>query len=200
MTTVTKDVIRDLLPVYVSGEATADTKRLVEEFLATDPELRSLAQAAAEVQLPPAVAPSGLESMEMRALDYTRSLLTRKMWLFAASLFFSVLPMAFAFDGHRLTFLMARDHPAVALPSLIAALAGWAGFLSISRRLSMTGMEPPPTRLTHFWWVLTGALLGASITVMVYVWLGNVVWRLAITPVCVLIAASLRRLWRSARP
>ena len=36
---VTKEVIIDLLPVYLAGEASLATRVLVEEFLAQDPEL-----------------------------------------------------------------------------------------------------------------------------------------------------------------
>ena len=48
---VTRDVIYDLLPAYFAGEASVDTRALVEDFLATDPELGRMAarfQAAAE--------------------------------------------------------------------------------------------------------------------------------------------------------
>ena len=36
---VTKDVILDLLPLYSADEASADTRALVEEYLAAHPEL-----------------------------------------------------------------------------------------------------------------------------------------------------------------
>jgi len=36
--TITRDVIYDLLPAYFAGEVSADTRTLIEEFLATDPE------------------------------------------------------------------------------------------------------------------------------------------------------------------
>jgi len=36
---VTRDVVRDLLPAYPSGEASADTNALVESFAAGDPAL-----------------------------------------------------------------------------------------------------------------------------------------------------------------
>jgi anti-sigma factor RsiW len=36
---VTRDVIVDLWPVYEAGDASADTRALVEEFLSADPEL-----------------------------------------------------------------------------------------------------------------------------------------------------------------
>jgi hypothetical protein len=35
---VTKDVIYDLLPGYFAGDVSADTRTLIDEFLATDPE------------------------------------------------------------------------------------------------------------------------------------------------------------------
>jgi len=41
--TVTRDVIYDLLPPYFSGDASPDSRALVEEFLAKDPELRKMA-------------------------------------------------------------------------------------------------------------------------------------------------------------
>jgi hypothetical protein len=36
--TVTRDVIYDLLPAYFAGDVSADTRALVDEFCATDPE------------------------------------------------------------------------------------------------------------------------------------------------------------------
>jgi anti-sigma factor RsiW len=41
-----RDVIVDLLPVYLSGEASAETRRLVESHLAADPDLARLAAEA----------------------------------------------------------------------------------------------------------------------------------------------------------
>lgn len=35
---ITRDVIYDLLPAYFAGEVSADTRVLIDEFLATDPE------------------------------------------------------------------------------------------------------------------------------------------------------------------
>ena len=38
MTNVTRDVVHDLWPLYVSDDVSADTRALVDEFLAQDPE------------------------------------------------------------------------------------------------------------------------------------------------------------------
>ena len=45
---VTREVISDLWPVYTSGEAGADTRALVEEFLREDPEFAKLLQGRGE--------------------------------------------------------------------------------------------------------------------------------------------------------
>lgn len=40
---ITRDVILDLLPLYLADEVSADTRSLVEGYLKTDPELAKLA-------------------------------------------------------------------------------------------------------------------------------------------------------------
>jgi len=41
---ITRQVILDLLPLYLANEASADTRALVEQYLVTDPELAKLAK------------------------------------------------------------------------------------------------------------------------------------------------------------
>jgi anti-sigma factor RsiW len=48
---VTRDVILDLLPLYLADEVSADTRALVEKHLEADPELARIAeQSAAELK------------------------------------------------------------------------------------------------------------------------------------------------------
>ena len=47
LTKVTRDVIEDLLPLYVAGEASRGTRTLVEAVLKRDPDLARLASAMA---------------------------------------------------------------------------------------------------------------------------------------------------------
>jgi hypothetical protein len=49
---ITRDVIIDLLPVYIGEEASDDTKQLVREYLETDPALAEMAKNAADMRLP----------------------------------------------------------------------------------------------------------------------------------------------------
>lgn len=49
MPEITRAVILDLLPLYLEGEVSADTRALVEAYLASDPELaHSLTQIASQ--------------------------------------------------------------------------------------------------------------------------------------------------------
>lgn len=49
---ITRNVIIDLLPLYLSDEASDDTNALVREYLETDPELAEMAKGTADIKLP----------------------------------------------------------------------------------------------------------------------------------------------------
>ncbi len=44
---VTRNVVTDLLPVYFAGEASGDTKVLVEDYFRQDPDFERVARSAA---------------------------------------------------------------------------------------------------------------------------------------------------------
>ena len=78
MAKITRDVISDLWPLYASGEATEDTRALVESFLADNP--GCVAEFEATVALPAAdgaIAPDA----EARALGRTKELMRGGRWL-----------------------------------------------------------------------------------------------------------------------
>ena len=49
---ITRNVIIDLLPIYIEEEASDDTKKLVREYLERDPELAKMAKDTADMKLP----------------------------------------------------------------------------------------------------------------------------------------------------
>lgn len=61
---VTRDVILDLLPLYLADEASADTKTIVASYLEKDPELADIAKESASLELP-ADAPHPLSQEDM---------------------------------------------------------------------------------------------------------------------------------------
>jgi anti-sigma factor RsiW len=139
MNSVSKNVIRDLLPIYLSGEASAETKNLVESFLTTDKELAEEARLAGSLQLPAAGAPRA--SAEKIALETTKKLLRVRAWILAMALFFTGLPLSFAAHGAaEITFFLIRDEPAIGLASWAAAAALWICFAMIHRRLRVSNL------------------------------------------------------------
>lgn len=136
----TRQIVKDLLPLYVSGEASPDSRALVEAFLREDPELAKLADALRAVELAPPPAASVVPAAGRAALERTRGLLRRRTWCLAFALFFSGLPLSFVADQSGLRFLLLRDAPALALASLAVAAALWIAFGITARRLRVTGL------------------------------------------------------------
>jgi anti-sigma factor RsiW len=137
---VTRDVVKDLLTVYLAGEASTDTRQLVEEYLRSDPELARDVEAvrAGHPGLPaaPALAPSA----EKRALDATRQLLKTRTATLVIAVLFTLLPFSFVFEGSRITFVLFRDAPVIALAWWATAGVMWASHIWIRRRLRVSGL------------------------------------------------------------
>jgi len=139
---VTREVILDLLPLYLAGEASPATRALVEEYLKEDPELaqrvrRQGAESfdrAAPSELPP--------ELELRSLRRTRRLLGWQRWLFALAITFSSLALSGEISwqgGHFEEFhFLLRDYPGPFGTLLALGLAFWAGYFLIRRRLRTT--------------------------------------------------------------
>ncbi len=49
---ITRNVILDLLPLYLADEVSEDTRVLVEKYLKTDPQLAKVAKQSAAMELP----------------------------------------------------------------------------------------------------------------------------------------------------
>jgi len=63
---ITKNVILDLLPLYLADEISEDTRTLVEKYLDTDKELADLANQSAAMELPGDVPVSLTEEDKMK--------------------------------------------------------------------------------------------------------------------------------------
>lgn len=136
---VTREVILDLLPIYLAGEASADTRALVDQYIKQDAALgREIREKMVEnlsAIAPPAMPPE----LELKALRRTRNLLGRQRRLLAMAVFFTVFPLStgFRFSGGRLeeAWLLARDYPQLAALSLVIGLGMWIAYYFSHRRL-----------------------------------------------------------------
>jgi anti-sigma factor RsiW len=141
---ITQNVVMDLLPVYLSGEASPDTQDVIEEFLRQDPELAKVVEAQKrefarqQELLEPVGAPSA--DHELRTLARTRSLMERQKWSMALALMLTGAPFSFVFSGGHLGFMIARDQPLLAVAFWIGAAILWIQYFITRRRLRLAGL------------------------------------------------------------
>ncbi len=129
---VTRNVIEDLLPVYLAGEASDDTRALLEEYQREHPEfaaqLRESIARAGEIRAAPA-APS--PDPEKATLECTRKRMRIRSQMTGFAIGYGFLPFAFVIDHGHLTWLMVRDSPKAAIAfwiaSAVCGVAAWAG-------------------------------------------------------------------------
>jgi anti-sigma factor RsiW len=139
MTKITRDVISDLWPAYASGEATGDSRALVESFLADHPECAT--EFEAPVALPAADAAIAPDA-EARALVRTKELIRGGRWLHGVRLVAVVLTVLalVRFYADTLEIFLVR---------LGVAAIAWALFAILlyrERRRAMRVATPPRER------------------------------------------------------
>ncbi|MCK5645459.1 MAG: hypothetical protein KAH97_01695 [Anaerolineales bacterium] len=81
---ITKNVILDLLPLYMADEVSADTRALIEEYLETDPELAEIAKQSAAVELPGDIPVPLTQEDEMKAYKKSKTIMVVTIVLLAA--------------------------------------------------------------------------------------------------------------------
>src|SRR3954454_5756004 len=140
---VSREVILDLLPLYIADEASPETRALVEEYLKLDLELRSRVDIdrtnslttarVSETALPPEV--------ELRSLRRTRSLLRWQRHMYGWALALSIVSVGgvgFVQHGHPVFHFFFRDYPQVFLPCALLAVSCWVNYFTFRWRLRST--------------------------------------------------------------
>jgi anti-sigma factor RsiW len=87
---VTREVIIDLLPLYLSDEASTDSRHLVEEHLEKDPELARLATQWKDRLPEPPPAPASPDAQAIAYQEARRQIANRVITL-AAAIAFGIL-------------------------------------------------------------------------------------------------------------
>jgi len=130
---ITREVISDLWPLYQSGDASAPSRAIVEEYLKGDPEFERMLHEDESARLLAAV-PMHLEpDHEMKALNRTKRGMIRHDW----PLFFAMMFSCMAF-GRIVSDTSWDVSPRNFI--VVAAIAGvfWVLFFAkLARRLAM---------------------------------------------------------------
>jgi anti-sigma factor RsiW len=138
--TITQDVITDLLPAYLSGEASADTLALVNEFQREHPQFAAIVQAARRGLGEPlaadqrAIAPD----LEREVVRRTRAVISRQRLMLAFAIVLTLMPLSFTIGAEGIRFLL-RDEPRTAVFWLPAG-ALWFMYLRMQNRLKIAGL------------------------------------------------------------
>jgi len=137
--TVTRNVVVDLLPLYLSGEASVDTRALVDAFMKDDPafaaEMRGRVERAAEVF----GAQSTLDALppdhEKATLERVRRFNRRRTYWLGFAIAYLLSPFSFTFVGSEVRWVMLRDNPKQAALFWLASLGCWIAYYAMGRRL-----------------------------------------------------------------
>ena len=134
---ITREVVTDLLPVYFSGEASSDTKSLVEDYFRENPDFERVARrAGTPLETLRAVQPvvAGSEK-EKRDIESVRCGLERRKWLFGLSLFLTLSPLWFyVTHGHLASLTVGDNLWKAAFDWSMAALFWFLYFAQLRRR------------------------------------------------------------------
>jgi hypothetical protein len=139
---ITREVMADLLPVYFSGEASEDTKQLVERYFRENPDFERIARRAAmPLERLCGIAPVAAEAEREKCdLQWARKEFFRRRMFFAMALFFTCAPLITVYRNGRVdwtTFL--NDPVSPALFWCFAGLFWFHYFARLSRRaIAMT--------------------------------------------------------------
>jgi hypothetical protein len=125
---VTREVVNDLWPLYASDDVSPDSRALVDEFLAGDPEwARTLRVTDGDMTLP--ATPSLPPDHEMTVLAKVKQRLRGPMWLMRLALVFSCLAF-----GRIVSDTSWTVSPKNFIATAIVAATFWAAFFVVLYR------------------------------------------------------------------
>ena len=131
---ITRDVILDLLPLYLADEASEDTRTLVEQYLANDPALTKLVEQS-DIQPWYEVPVPLKKENEMKSFEKTKQLLTQQRVLMGFAIFSTLMLVAVRGGEDGIRWLW-RDLPEVGWLVLFVSLVFWAAYFNVTSALN----------------------------------------------------------------
>src|SRR5262249_3236198 len=155
-----REVIIDLLPAYFSGEASAATRALVEEYFREHPEFEQSARSAGSTLQHlhvPALSPD--PEKEKLALERARLVVeTRSTFLWLA-IFFTLMLLFLRVENHKIIWIMWQDSFRGVVFAAIAAFFWLMYFYTRKRK------DPVPQRVKFLWMAIFYSVLPFLFTI-----------------------------------
>lgn len=131
---ITRDVITDLLPVYLAGEASPDTRALIEEFLDENPDFAKL---VAEQEKPLTSTSINIpKEAEMQTLEKTKKILWQRSMYMGFAIFFSLFPASVRGSSDEGIRWMWADTPIIPIASVLIAIVMWILYARTNHKLN----------------------------------------------------------------
>lgn len=128
--TINRNVILDLLPAYVGGEASQETRALVEAFAKSDAQIERLLQSGS---LPNGGAEKR-SSAELEALKRVKRRLRKQGYYLGFAIFFAFLTITFQIGDTGVHWTW-QEYPAMAVVFGIVAVIFWLAYSASRKRL-----------------------------------------------------------------
>jgi len=139
--TVTREVILDLLPLYLAGEASPATRVLVEEYMTGDAELSKAIRSKWTENLSKVTQGGVPADLELQSLKRARKMLAWQKWMMGLGIFFTANAFSFRADFHEgkmvLFQFLLSDSPVLWGASAMLAIAFWIAYASLRRQVSV---------------------------------------------------------------
>jgi hypothetical protein len=144
---IEREIIVDLLPAYFSGESSAATRALVEEYFRENPDFEKSARSAGGVlDSLKVLAPRLDPEKERLTLERARLVVeTRSTFLWMAILF-TLLPGVFHIRDHKMVWVLWEGSAVRGIILSVTALFLWFMYFQTRRR-----KDPVPLRIRFLW-------------------------------------------------
>jgi len=137
---VTDDVLNDLLTLYLAGEASADTRALIEERARREPAFAAKLTSARAVDLGGALPAGAPRDGELETLTRTRRAIRLRTIFLAGAMFFTVLPLSFRGGDGGIEFMFLGRQPGVVWAFWSVAAAAWVACYVMHREVGRRGL------------------------------------------------------------
>lgn len=134
-----RPVMDDLLTLYLAGEASPETRALVERYALENDDFAAAMHAAAEIPLTPPAEPAA--DAELRSLKMTRQFVFLRSLFMGMAIFFTLSPFSFVFNSQKgITWLMWDASHGLATSFLSIGAASWVAWWLMRREVRKAGL------------------------------------------------------------
>lgn len=127
---ITRNVILDLLPLYLADEASEDSRQLVEQFLAKDPQLAKLVDKTADLPLPDEPPSLLNKETEMKKFEKTKDYLFQRNLFLVMAILFTMLWL-----GVSIIYTFWENIGVLGFPTFLIAGFFWTAFFNVNGKL-----------------------------------------------------------------